>query len=236
MSNENEKYKNALVARLNTLAAERGMSIFGLAEHSGLTRDAIYRVEKRGPTSTLNMESLRKIAAALGVSEADIIEQRQPSAGAPEIRRADLSQEIGYRDARRGRYIDVLGTAAGSLGQGAFQLNDGPIDRVPCPPGLMDARGVYAIYVENDSMAPEHRAGELRFVHPHRPPQIGDTVIVQVLNGGDHTVTAYIKTLEKRTGDRVICTQHNPPARIEFNRAYIVAIHKVLTTNELFGG
>lgn len=236
MSKDDQKYKNALVNRLSELAAERGMSIFALSETAGLARDAIYRVEKRGPQSSLNMESLRRIAAALGVAESDLIEQKPPAPGPAEIRRAEMSQEIQYRSQRPGRYIDVLGTAAGSLGQGAFQLNDGPIDRVSCPPGLIDARGVYAIYVENDSMAPEHRAGDLRFVHPHRPPQIGDTVVVQVKNGSEHEVTAYIKTLEKRTGDRVICTQHNPPARIEFNRAYIVSIHKVLTTNELFGG
>lgn len=130
--------------------------------------------------------------------------------------------------------VPVYGTAAGSA-KGAFQLEDAIIDRVRRPPGLIGAADVYAIYVMGDSMEPMIAAGELRFVHPHRPVQVGDVVILQVRDGKNEPIQAYIKKLVRRTDGKVVLKQFNPERELTFDAKSVVALHKVLTMNDLFG-
>lgn len=130
--------------------------------------------------------------------------------------------------------VPVYGTAAGSA-KGAFQLEDAVIDRVRRPPGLVGAADVYAIYVMGDSMEPMIAAGELRFVHPHRPVQVGDVVILQVRDGKNEPIQAYIKKLVRRANGKVVLQQFNPERQLTFDARSVVAIHKVLTMNDLFG-
>ena len=131
--------------------------------------------------------------------------------------------------------VPVRGTAAGTLGQGAVQLTSEPVDYVRRPPALAGARDLYAIFVTGDSMSPMHPHGELRFVHPHRPAAIGDTVLVVVSMGEHDTPEAYIKLYAKRTPEMIVLEQINPKATIEIKRQYVAEMHKVLTTRDLFG-
>lgn len=131
--------------------------------------------------------------------------------------------------------IQVLGTAAGSLLSGAFQI-EGVIDYVRRPPALAGARDIYALYIEGSSMEPRYFPGDLVYVNPHKPPRIGDVVIVQEINGGPHTITASIGLLYKRVSGSVVLAKYNPPdSQITIRQDRIKAIHRVLTTNELFG-
>jgi phage repressor protein C with HTH and peptisase S24 domain len=76
--------------------------------------------------------------------------------------------------------IPVLGTVeCGS--DGAFNLNEGPIDHVRRPPGQMNRKGIYCIYVEGSSMEPVYETGDLVYVDPHRPPQAGRDVVIQLV-------------------------------------------------------
>lgn len=129
--------------------------------------------------------------------------------------------------------VPVMGTAAGSFA-GAFQLA-GIIDYVRRPPGLTQARDIYAIFVEGSSMEPEHRPGELRFVNPHRKVRIGDSVVVQTKHHEADEVQAYIAHYLKETARQITVGKLNPKASIEFERKFVVSVHKVLTMNELFG-
>ena len=147
-----------------------------------------------------------------------------------EVRPADV--ELPSRSAMP-QDVPVLGTAAGSE-EGAFQI-DGVVEYVRRPPGMMGVRDLYAIYVVNSSMEPEHHPGDLRFVHPGRPVRIGDTVVVQTKVGEHGTVQAYIKRLARLTPDSVVLVQHNPPTTIEIKRPYVLHMHRVLSMNELFG-
>ncbi len=77
------------------------------------------------------------------------------------------------------RAVPIMGTAAGSLA-GAFDMDStgDPIGWTePLPPFAGD-RGLYAMYVRGDSMAPRYREGELVYVSPHRAPRQGDDVVV----------------------------------------------------------
>lgn len=145
-----------------------------------------------------------------------------------EARRPKTRSRQGYGD------IPILGTAAGSLGQGAFEISD-PIDHIQRPPSLMGAPDVYAIYVKGDSMAPEHKAESLRIVHPSRPVRAGDTVIIQARIAPDEPIQSYIKHFVRRTEQHVVCQQINPVATIRYNSTNVAYVHKVLSQNELFG-
>ncbi|PLX36969.1 MAG: XRE family transcriptional regulator [Hyphomicrobiales bacterium] len=132
------------------------------------------------------------------------------------------------------RNVPVRGTAAGSI-TGAIEISSDPVDYVRRPPGLGASPDVYAIYVTGDSMEPAHPHGALRFVHPGRPVSVGDTVIVITKDGENAPHTAYIKTIRRRTGSHYTLSQLNPEATIEIPTDKIIATHKVLTMNDLFG-
>ncbi|MBA5778222.1 helix-turn-helix transcriptional regulator [Stappia sp. F7233] len=135
------------------------------------------------------------------------------------------------------RDVPVIGTAAGSIIRKDFEgmLIEEPIEYVRRPPALTSARDLYAVYVTGESMEPEHGPGVLRFVHPHRQPLIGDTVIAVTRAHDDDPGQAYIKRLKKRTAEHLVLEQHTPHAFIEIPLKYVISLHKVLTTNELFG-
>jgi len=131
--------------------------------------------------------------------------------------------------------LPVLGTAAGSF-SGAFLLDDkNPIGHVRRPPGLADNSNVYAIYVIGDSMCPEHRNGELRFVDPDRPPRIGDSVIVQTENFPGDSVQSFIKHLKAKGPEGLLLGQLNPAGEIKIANQVVRSIHRILSLNELFG-
>lgn len=132
------------------------------------------------------------------------------------------------------RDVPVRGTAAGSLG-GSFQITSEDIDYVARPPALHSVKGLYALYVEGESMAPAHNAGDLRFVHPHKPPAIGDTVIITAKYTENGPYESFIKTLERRSASKIVVSQLNPKATIEFDTRFVSSMHKVMTMNDLFG-
>lgn len=132
------------------------------------------------------------------------------------------------------RDVPVLGTALGGAA-GSFEFNGEIVDYVRRPPALVAVRGLYAIYVVGSSMEPEHRQGDLRFVHPGKPAGIGDSVVIQVRAHEHAPIEAYIKHLARRTAVAIHAEQLNPKAAIDFRLSHVVAVHKVLTLNELFG-
>ena len=132
--------------------------------------------------------------------------------------------------------VPVKGTAAGSHLRGAFQLEvDTIVDWVRRPPALSGARHAYALFIEGSSMEPRYLPGDLVFVHPDRPPRPGDTVVVQAQAGPHAPVEATIGYLRRRTERAVVIAKINPAAEVELKADTVKAIHKVLTTNELFG-
>ncbi len=84
-------------------------------------------------------------------------------------------------------------------------------------------------------MEPQFSPGDLVFIHPHKPPRIGDAVIVQQKNNENGDIAATIGIFRKRNTDSIIIDKHNPTANVKIKRTTIIAIHKVLTVNELLG-
>jgi phage repressor protein C with HTH and peptisase S24 domain len=131
--------------------------------------------------------------------------------------------------------IPVLGTAeCGS--DGAFNLNEGPIDHVRRPPGQMNRKGIYCIYVEGSSMEPAYEAGDLVYVDPHRPPNVGRDVVIQLAaKGPGGEERCFLKRLVRRSGGKWRVKQFNPEKEFVFDEKDVVAVHLVLKNHELMG-
>ena len=128
--------------------------------------------------------------------------------------------------------VPVYGLAAGSI-RGALTMTNDPIEWVEAPKGVLKIRDAYSLIITGTSMLPLYTPGEKIFIAPHRPIRLGDHIIIQeALDGG--TATS-VKRFEKQSEDHVFTTQYNPLAEIRFSRKAIIAMHRVLTANEVAG-
>jgi phage repressor protein C with HTH and peptisase S24 domain len=195
-------------------------------------RPEIIRNIRRGLSKNPRRDTMEKLARVLDCSFEWLATGRGPveppsdddSGGTPGMpARHQMAQNI-----------PVMGTAAGGEA-GAFQLQSGsPIDHVRRPPGVASAVDVYAIYVVGDSMTPRFDEGELIYVSGKRPARPGDYVVVQTTEV-EGEVTAWCKRLVRRDSRAVVLEQFNPPRTFEITAETTVAVHRILTTNDLFG-
>jgi phage repressor protein C with HTH and peptisase S24 domain len=137
------------------------------------------------------------------------------------------------------RDVPVRGTVIGG-DDGDFTFNGDVVDLVRRPPGLAGASAVFAVYVHGDSMSPRFESGDLVFVNPSRPPTPGCDVIVEMApQHGEGAGACYIKRLLRRTADKVVLRQFNPPAGekqdFEIEHKRIRNLWRVLTPAELLG-
>gem|GEM_PF-242085 len=231
--------------RLNTM----NLTAQGASLKAGLSRDALRKLlanESQIPTG----KTLTGLAQALEVSEQWILtgsnaipdKVQDPASGSgtflhhaqrgrSEVRAANVPLPTRFDMPDD---VPVRGTAAGSHLKGAFQFTSDAIDYVRRPPALMGARDIYALYVEGSSMEPQYFPGDLVYVHPHKPPRVGDVIVVQAAVD-DANVEATLGVYVKRTEQFLVILKRNPEAHVQLKRERVKAIHKVLTTNELFG-
>ncbi|WP_416897657.1 MAG: S24 family peptidase [Minwuia sp.] len=83
-------------------------------------------------------------------------------------------------------------------------------------------------------MAPRFEEGELIYVSGRRPARPGDYVVVQMA-GAEGEVTAWCKKLVGRDSARLVLEQFNPAGTFDLPMTSTMAVHRVLTLNELFG-
>lgn len=219
---------------LRALRRARDLTMEQLATLTGTDASTINKLEKS--RMRLSDRWIAPLAEALGVTPNELFGESVP-ASLPNIR-TDVRPAEVHLPERLSMPADVpvLGTAAGSHLRGAFQLEPGNvIDYVRRAPALRGARNAYALYIEGSSMAPEHNHGDLRFIHPGRPYRAGDSVIVQVQLGPNEPVEASIGHYLKKTPTKFVIGKLNPIAEVELSLPTIIAAHKVLTLNELFG-
>ncbi|MET3892804.1 phage repressor protein C with HTH and peptisase S24 domain [Bosea sp. OAE506] len=232
-----------LADRIRQRLAEMNLSAYAasIKASDGASKDMIKNILS-GRSLHPRADTLEKLAQTLETNVDWLLNGDGPPPPPPtmteapksNVRVSDIRIPAGTM-AAGGRNLPVMGTAAGSLGKGAFRLEGGVIDYVLRPEVLRNVKDAYGIYVEGESMYPAHPHGELRIIHPHRPCQIGDTIVLVARYSEDGPTEAWIKKLVKRTGEKLIVEQFNPPALIEFDRRYVETCHKVLTLNDLLG-
>ena len=138
-------------------------------------------------------------------------------------------------------YVELRGTAHGSMmtidsaSLEGFRFAGGPPTLIPRPPGLTAMPNAYAVIVRGDSQAPADPDGALRFVDPDRAIRPGDTVIVTTRHFASAPAQQMIKLFVRRDQNSLRLEMLNPKATLDIPLRYVEAVHRVLTTNELFG-
>lgn len=200
--------------RIAEIRRGQRISMEALAEAIGTTASTINKLEKG--EMRLSDRYIGPIADFLKVAKAELFEElpHATASGMPP------------------RLIPNFGLAAGAI-RGNLTMTTEPVEWVPAPRSIATARDAYALTVTGSSMEPRYYAGDVIFVQPNRPPRPGDHIVIQeTLNGG---VAVSIKRFDKMTESHLVTVQYNPLAEVKFSRAQIMAIHRVLTTNEVSG-
>lgn len=131
--------------------------------------------------------------------------------------------------------VPVLGTAAGSYQEGAFQIHGGVIDYVRRPPSLINARDLYALYVEGSSMEPQFFPGDLIYLSPHKKPRHGDIVVAQCKRADHEPIEATLGVFLKKNDKALVIGKRNPEGEKQIDISRLESMHRVLSLNELLG-
>lgn len=243
-----QKTKNGLHERIRQRIEELGLSEEAASLLVGTDRSYFRKLFER-PNSHPRIDTLQRIATALNtdvswltvgataLSGSDTENLLGPNFSAYSRGDGQAAETAPALPARADMPLDipVMGTAAGSHLRGAFQFEGGIVDYVRRPPALVGAREIYGLYVEGSSMEPQYFPGDLIYVHPHRPPRVGDIVVVQCRNGEHAQGEATLGIYRRKTEKAIVIGKRNPVAEIEVAREHVTAVHRVLSINELFG-
>ena len=231
---------STLAERVVETRAKLGISQAEVGARAGVSQQAVLKVENG---QTRRPKWLPELAEALGVS-ADWLRKGEGSPS-PDATDDLLSPQSNVTKSpqpvarfpvadKSSQRVPVRGTAAGAI-SGAFQLETDIVDYAPRPPGIADAKNVYALYIRGTSMEPCYWDGQRIYVHPDRPARIGDHVIVQCQDGEHLPVVAYCKKLVRRTEEWLHLAQYNPECTIKVKATTVMAVHLVLPWDEVIG-
>jgi len=230
--------KPGLTARIEQRLKELNLSPRAASLRVSSNPDMFRSVLRFGDETNPKMETLVDIARALNWTIEELIGAEAPAARPDSAGTEFVIADVPFPSLRdMPKNVPVMGTAMGSLFDDKFEgievLRD-PIEYVRRPPSLMTVPDAYAIYVVGDSMYPMHSPGDLRFVHPHKQPRPGSTVIVQTRHWEHDPGQAYIKIFRRRTAASIVLEQFNPAVTIEIPVKYVVSVHYVPDLAELF--
>lgn len=224
---------NSLGERLRYAREKLGLSQGGLAEKLGVSQQAVQNVETgRARKPRYLFEASRILGVSYDWLLFGVDEQRAFSA--QRSKRSSFSAVFEAQPIVPDSQIKVLDVARieGEL----FGLTGGIADYVPRPRLLDGVDQAYAIYVQDAYMAPRYQEGELVFTHPGKPLREQDFVLVQrrVSNGASDVVVSLGQLLQKPSnGDECyIFKILNPDRRIKINKGLVVAIHKIVFTQQ----
>lgn len=135
------------------------------------------------------------------------------------------------------RDVPEWGIAVGGKDDdGDFHFNGQTVDYAPRPPGIAKRKGIFTIRVVNDSMVPRFDEGDRVYIDTNRPPAIGDDVVIELKAKAECEVgRGFIKRLVRRTPTKIVVTQFNPAAEIEFDRDEVLNLFRVIPWGELLG-
>lgn len=201
----------------------------GLAAAMGVDPAAVSRL--LAGTRRLRAEELPAVAAYLGVDPAAAFSGPADEAADPPSA-AVLEPAPGTM--RGPRDLPVIGTALGGAPgghDGMFLMNGEIHDYIERPPSLQGVAAAYAVYVADTSMVPRYFPGETLHVHPGRAVSGGEDcfVVVQLRPDAEgEPPRALVKQFVRRTPDRLVLRQFNPPKDIEFPAREVASVHLII--------
>jgi transcriptional regulator with XRE-family HTH domain len=223
----------------------RGLTQGDLAKAADTTDASISRIERN--KQGLTGERLALIAGALDIAPGAIF--RPPPEGTHPLRddeagqagsiavpkppprpdraegpaRAEGMVQTGLVSDRAD--LPIYASAQG--GSTGMTLTFDPIDWVKRPEPLFNVRAGFGMYVVGDSMEPAYRQGDMILVHPNRPANAGDDVLVVKSDGNGHH-EALVKTLVSTDDRQIRMKQYNPPEEFALDRDGIHGVYLIV--------
>jgi phage repressor protein C with HTH and peptisase S24 domain len=205
---------------IDTLAAENGLSVSGLARKAGLDPTSFNNSKRRmadGKFRWPSTESLAKVLAATGASLEDFTALVTGARALPDAksRMRNKLPLIGIAQAGQSGFFDDGGYPAGA-GWDEVEL-----------PQTGDANA-YALSISGDSMEPVYREGDSIVVSPAAPVRVGDRVVARANTGA-----VMAKLLTRRTATRIELTSLNPEYPVlQFDVKDIVWVHRIIWASQ----
>src|SRR5262245_51975095 len=206
--------------------ADMGLSMKEASERIGRNHAYLQQYFERGVPASLPEDVRENLAALLQLTPDSL---RSGGAAASNSFRTPL---LTIPPANPMDKIPVMGIAEG--GDEGWSLWNGDIvDYIQRPPPLAGAPQGYATYVFGTSMEPRYHPGEIIYVHPGKPITIGSYVLVQVKAKHDgEPPGALVKRLSRRTAQKVVLEQFNPPKTFDIPVKDVVSIHRIVGSGE----
>lgn len=223
--------------RVKKRREQLGLSQSEVARRTGIKPQAIQQLEAG---DTKRPRNILELAAALEVSPDWLLgaTETEPPPPAPHQAADTFAfQPVAVpQPAELRQGLPVYGAAAcGDENNCDFELNGTVVNRVAYPPALANVQGAYALYARGTSMEPRYFEGELVYVHPFKAVHPGAFVVIQLRPKHEGApVRAMIKRIVRRSASRVEVEQFNPAKTFTIASSEIVAIHRILTGDELF--
>ncbi len=232
---------------MSALRKRAGITIRELADAAGYSHGSgVQRYLSDEFDKRLQPEIAAKFVAALAGKGEPPIEASEITAliGLDGIIEAEPNTILPTRYLDLPRDVPAYGTALGTFSENerieqTVVNYDDPVDYFLRPPGVANRKGIYGLYVAGESQSPRFKPGELLFVDPNRTPMIGDDVIVYIKGpeGDGETLAAIlVKELVRRTHEAIELRKLNPPVEFKLDSRKVVALHRVLTNTDLYGG
>lgn len=217
-------HRDAALAYVNTLLSETGLDLTNLARRAGVSSTTLTRFHNNPRyTNSLSARTLKKLSDATGIplpaalgGAVALSSQILSPASAGAAPAGLMIPPPGPRD------LPVLGHARG--GEEGYFFDNGLVQSyVERPWFLLGQGGAYAVYVNDSSMEPALKHGQMAYVSPAVPPTPGDDVVVQLTDG-----QGLVKRLVRRTARHLVLEQFNPAKRLEIPVGSVRSVHLVV--------
>ncbi len=208
---------------LDTLAAENGLSVSGLAKRSGLDPTTFNPSKRRMPDGRARWPSTESVAKVLDATGASLEAFTSLVSGA----RALASGGNAARNVVR--RVPLIGFAQAG-GEGYFDDGGYPVgggwDEVSLPE--IGDPNAYALEISGDSMEPVFRDGDQVVVSPAAPIRRGDRVVVRTVAG-----EVMAKELTRRSARRMELKSLNPEhPNYSFDLNDVAWIHRIIWASQ----
>lgn len=213
-----DPHRDAAIAYVDMLVRETGLDLTNLARRAGVSSTTLTRFHNDPRyTNSLSARTLKKLSDVTGIPLPASLGGASNGAATPAgALSTHAVPQPGPRD------LPVVGHARG--GQEGYFFDNGLVESyVERPWFLLGQSSAYAVYVNDGSMDPVLRHGQLVYVSPTVPPTPGDDVVVQLGDG-----QGLIKRLLRRTARHLVLEQFNPAKRLEIPMGQVRSVHLVV--------
>jgi phage repressor protein C with HTH and peptisase S24 domain len=214
---------------IDTLAAENGLSVSGLAKKSGLD-STTFNVSKRVmPDGRARWPSTESLSKVLEATNSTLDNFAALVYGARTVPAPGARGGAGRLAAITQRRVPLIGFAQ-AAGAGYFDDGGYPVGGAWDEVGLPEISdpNAYALEISGDSMEPVYRDGDIVIVSPTTPIRRGDRVVTRTAKG-----EVMAKQLVRRSARRIELRSLNPAhPDYSFDLAEVAWIHRIVWASQ----